>query len=125
MRASLLAAATLGWILLTGGACPAAGQTPQTISSGGEPAAAEKAGKELHALRLSGPLSSMRIDGRVDEEAWMQAQAISDFVEVEPYNMMPPTEMTSVRVAYDDRYLYIAVQMLTHDPSELRGGLGR
>src|SRR5436190_7717661 len=124
MRASSWTAATLAWILLAGGACLAAAQSLSTIAAG-EPAAADKAGKELHALRLSAPLSSIRIDGRVEEEAWMQAQAISDFLQEEPDNMMAPSETTSVRVAYDDRYLYVAVQMLARDPSQLRGGLGR
>ena len=116
------AAATLGWILVAGGACPASAQTTPAISRD-EPAAADKAGKELHALRLGA--SPIRIDGRVDEEAWMRAGVISDFVQEEPDNMMPPTETTQVRVAYDDRYLYVAVELLLHDVGDLRDGLGR
>ena len=124
MRASAWTAATLVWMLVVGGACPCAAQTVSS-ASGGEPAAADKAGKELHALRVSTNAASFRVDGRVDEEAWMHAQVISDLTQEDPDNMMPPTETTTVLVAYDDRYLYIAMQMLMHDASELRDGLGR
>ena len=121
MRVSAWTAATLVWIVLAGGACPAAAQSP----SAGEPAAQDKAGKELHALRIYATSSPIRIDGRIDDEAWMRADIVSDFQQEEPDNMMPPTESTSVRVAYDDRYLYVAIEMLLHDPSDLRDGLGR
>src|SRR3954468_13276777 len=104
MRVSNRSAATLVWILLAGGACLA--QSPST-----EPAAQDKDGKEVHALRLGVTSAPMRIDGRFDEEAWMRADEISDFVQEEPDNMMAPTELTSVRIAYDDRYLYVAVRM--------------
>ena len=139
MRVSVWTAATLAWTLLAGGAClvhlPAAlsgdvfaealSAQAEAQRAETEPAAADKAGKELHALRVSPNTVSIRVDGRVDDEAWMGAQVISDFTQEDPDNMMPPTESTSVRVAYDDRYLYVAVQMAMHDVVELRDGLGR
>jgi Domain of unknown function (DUF5916)/Carbohydrate family 9 binding domain-like len=126
MRVSAWPAVTLVWILLAGGACLAnvfaqtSGQRAEA-----EPAAADKVGKELHALRISANPTSIRVDGRVDDEVWMRAQVIADLTQEDPDNMMPPTESTTVRVAYDDRYLYVAVQMAMHDESELRDGLGR
>src|SRR5882762_2632139 len=98
MRASAWTAVTLVWTLITAGACPASAQTA-TGSTRDEPAVQDKAGKELHALRLGA--SSIRVDGRVDEEVWMRAAAVADFVQEEPDNMMPPTETTTVRVLYD------------------------
>src|SRR5882762_10505671 len=65
MRVSAWIAATLAWILIAGGACPAFAQATTTISASREPAAQEKTGKELHALRLGA--SPIRIDGRVGE----------------------------------------------------------
>src|SRR5258705_13236475 len=122
MRVSAWTAATLAWILIAGGACPAFAQATTTISASREPAAQEKTGKELHALRLGA--SSIRIDGRVDEEAGMRAGAIADFGQEEPDNMMPPTETTNVRVAYEDRYLDVAVKILMHDVRAIRENLG-
>ena len=121
MRVSAWTAATLAGILLTAGVCLS---SAQTISSGDEPAAADKAGKEIHALRITSG-TSIRLDGRIDDEAWQRAQIISDFQQDDPDNMAAPTETTTVRVAYDDRYIYIAMEMLMHDPSQVRDGLAR
>ena len=56
---------------------------------------------------------------------WNRAEAIADFVQEDPDNMAPATERTTIRVAYDDRYLYVAVEMFMRDPSLMRDGLGR
>ena len=97
----------------------------QTGAPSAEPAAADKAGKELHALRISANAASIRLDGRIDDEGWMRAQVISDLTQEDPDNMMAPTDSMTVRVAYDDRYIYVAVQMAMRDVSELRDGFGR
>ena len=71
------------------------------------------------------PWTSPQIDGRLDEEVWTAADAIDDLVQNEPDNMAPPTERTVVRVAYDDRYLYVAVYNYMREPSQITTGLGR
>ena len=80
-------------------------------------------GKELKAYRISG--EPPRLDGRIDDEPWLAAQAIDDFTQQEPDNMTAPRERTVVQVAYDDRYLYIAVRCYTQDPATISAGLGR
>jgi hypothetical protein len=124
MRVSTWTAATLVWILLASGACLTR-LIAQTSAQSAEPAAADKAGKELHALRISANPTAIRVDGRIDDEGWMRAPVISDLTQEDPDNMMAPTESTTVRVAYDDRYVYVAVQMAMHDVAELRDGFGR
>ncbi len=91
--------------------------------SGGEPDVPEKAGKEFHAYRIVGEPPA--IDGRLNDEAWAHAQLIDDFVQNEPDNMAPPRDRTAVRIAYDDRTLYVAVECFTKDPSDITTGLGR
>ncbi len=128
-------AATLVWISLAAGPCLAeAGIGPEAregggeggqIASSGEPAAEDKAGKEFHALRVGATSPPIRIDGRIDDEVWRRAEAIADFVQEDPDNMAPATERMTIRVAYDDRYLYVAVEMFMRDPSLIRDGLGR
>ncbi len=112
-------AATLAWIACTAVPCPAGAQG----TSADEPAAQDKIGKELHALRVTG--NAPRLDGRFGDDMWNRADAIGDFVQEDPDNMAPPTERTTIRVAYDDRYVYVAVEMLMQDPSLVRDGLGR
>src|ERR1043166_8755978 len=121
MRSSAWTVATLAWIVLAGAA---RSFHAQTISTAEEPAAEAKAGKELHALRI-GSSTTIRLDGRIDDEPWRRAQIISDLQQDEPDNMAAPTEATTVRVAYDDRYIYIAMEMLMRDPSQVRDGLAR
>src|SRR6266550_3308075 len=128
-------AATLVWISLAAGPCLAeAGIGPEAhegggeggqIASSGEPAAEDKAGKEFHALRVGATSPPIRIDGRIDDEVWRRAEAIADVVQEDPDNMAPATERMTIRVAYDDRYLYVAVEMFMRDPSLIRDGLGR
>ena len=87
-----------------------------------EPIVPEKAGKDFHALRITG--TPPRIDGLLDDEVWTRAQAIDDMVQNEPDNMAPPRDGTTVQVAYTDRMLYVAVRCRT-DVVPLTTGLGR
>jgi hypothetical protein len=88
-----------------------------------EPAFADKAGKELHAFHITGTAPS--IDGRLDDEVWQLAQSADDFVQIDPNNMAPATERTTVQVAYDARYLYVAVHCFSRNPAGVTPGLGR
>ncbi|MEX1258189.1 MAG: DUF5916 domain-containing protein [Gemmatimonadota bacterium] len=89
----------------------------------GEPHAELKEGKVLRAFRIVGP--APQIDGRLDDDAWANAQAVDDFVQVDPENMVAPTERTMVQVAYDDRYLYVAIHAYDRTPGQIVAGLGR
>src|SRR5688572_7085900 len=105
-----------------------AGAEPQESArvpvSSVEPDVPEKIGKNLRALRVE-PSAAPRIDGRLDDQAWVKADRIDDFVQVEPNNMARSTQRTVVQIAYDARYLYIAVRCDTTDASTIRAGLGR
>ena len=79
-----------------------------------EPDVPEKAGKELVAHYVGD--TPPRIDGDIDDEIWQKAQAIDDMVQNDPDNMQPPTERTLVKVAYDDRSVYVAVMNLHAGP---------
>src|SRR5690348_6024793 len=87
---------------------PASAQTPAAASPvRGEPIVPEKAGKEIEAYYVGD--TPPRIDGKLDDEVWQKAQAIEDMVQNDPDNMKPPTERTVVRIAYDNRNVYVAV----------------
>ena len=60
------------------------------------------------------------IDGNLDDEVWRNATTIDDFHQTVPTDGASPTEITIVRVTYDDEYLYIAADMRDSDPSEIR-----
>ncbi|MEO5742515.1 MAG: carbohydrate binding family 9 domain-containing protein, partial [Vicinamibacterales bacterium] len=108
--------------LIPGVSARAAAQPPSSAVA--EPDVPEKIGKNLRALRVDAA-GAPRVDGRLDDQAWVRADRIDDFVQVEPNNMARSTERTIVQVAYDARYLYIAVRCEAADPSRIRSGLGR
>ena len=83
----------------------------------------ERANKRLQAVRITG--ESPKIDGRFDEELWLTAPSIDDFVQQDPDNMAAPRERTVIQVAYDDRYLYVAARCYVRSPSSISAGLGR
>jgi hypothetical protein len=89
----------------------------------GEPDVPEKAGKELVAYYVGD--TPPRIDGDIADEIWQRAQAIDDMVQNDPDNMKPPTERTLVKVAYDDRSVYVAVMCYMRDPAKITNALGR
>lgn len=63
--------------------------------------------KTLRAIRTQ---ESVTIDGLAKEKAWQKAPASSGFAERSPkLNEIPPVK-TSVRVIYDDQYLYVLVE---------------
>src|SRR5436309_15517718 len=56
------------------------------------------------------------LDGSLDEEAWRQAQPAAAFLQAEPHEGQPATELTEVRVVFDRDALYIGA--VCHDAAE-------
>ena len=116
--------ALLPAIVVIGAAFPALAQpSPSPGGQRGEPVVPEKIGKEIQALYAGD--TPPRIDGRLDDEIWLTAQAIEDMVQNDPDNMQPPTERTVVKIAYDNRSVYVAVINYMKDPSKITTALGR
>ena len=101
----------------------ATAQTPSALLAPSEPNLAEKADKVLRAYRLTG--ETPVVDGQLDDEAWVRAESVTSFVQIEPDNMEAASERTVVQIAYDDRYLYVAARCYTKDPSLIIPGRGR
>jgi hypothetical protein len=97
--------------------------TDSDIYSSAEPARTAKEGKIIHALRITG--APPRVDGRLDDAIWNLAQGADSFVQWEPDNMSPLSERTVIKVAYDDRALYIAAYCYDRTPAAIAAGLGR
>jgi hypothetical protein len=78
--------------------------------------------KRATALRAA---EGIRLDGRLDEQAWQGAPAITDFVQKEPTEGAAPSERTDVRFVYDDQALYVGARMYSAQPSAIQAPLGR
>ena len=104
-------------------AAPAAAQS-ESAGTNGQPLVLEAVDANLPAsarLRVrprrvdQGP----RLDGRLDDEVWLSAAVIDDFVQQEPAEGEPATEQTIVRLLYDAQALYIGVEAYDSEPDSV------
>lgn len=77
---------------------------------------ARAAHAQMHVDRIDGPI---RMDGHVDEPAWERIRPL-------PMTMYRPVyggaieESTEIRLAYDDRYIYVSAKLFTRDAGDMR-----
>ncbi|MGE3841668.1 MAG: DUF5916 domain-containing protein, partial [Vicinamibacterales bacterium] len=83
----------------------------------------ERVEKQAAATRVSS--GAIRVDGRLDEAAWAQALAITDFVQKEPVEGAAPTEPTEVRFLFDDEALYVGARMSKAPGAVIQAPMGR
>jgi hypothetical protein len=62
---------------------------------------------------------AIRVDGRLDEPDWGQAQAIGPLAQREPLEGREATESTDVRILFDEQALYIGIVCRESHPREL------
>ena len=68
------------------------------------------------AVRLPAPL---RIDGRLDEEAYAAGETMTGFVQVEPVAGARATERTDVWIFFDDANVYLAARCWESEPDRI------
>lgn len=78
--------------------------------------------RSIQAVRLN---HAIKIDGRLDEPAWMIGDRGGQFLRWHPDRGQTPTEETIFKVAYDDKAIYFAVACLEEDPSNITTALSR
>ncbi len=96
-------------LIVTGLSVPLAAQAPD---------AAEK--RVVQAVRLAEG-EAITLDGRLDEAVWQRTVPAAHFVQQDPDNGAPATEPTEVRIAYDDRALYMGVTCFDSEPDKWLG----
>ena len=82
------------------------------------------AGNRKQATATRVPNGSIRVDGRLDDEAWQKATPITDFIQKEPIEGAAPTDAMDVRIVYDDDVLYVGARMFSKD-GRIQAPLGR
>lgn len=101
------------WVLLV----PAAAQKGITPEE-----AAQLRFKTARAVRIdAAPL----IDGLIEDDAWLTAPKISEFLEWEPDNLDSTSEATEVQIVYDDKYIYMAFRNFQREPHKIKKILTR
>ncbi|NQT76145.1 MAG: carbohydrate binding family 9 domain-containing protein, partial [Bacteroidetes bacterium] len=77
--------------------------------------------KNLSAIRT--PIAP-KIDGKLDEPQWQDAEAAGDFIQYAPYNAAKPSQPTVVKIMYDDRAIYVGAMMYDSHPDSIYRELG-
>ena len=75
-----------------------------------------EASKEIRPLLTQ---ETIEIDGHLNEEAWIEAQVIDDFIQQSPDEREPTTERTEVRMVYDTENLYIGFECSDSEPEKV------
>jgi hypothetical protein len=65
------------------------------------------------------------VDGTLNEEIWGRAPRINEFVQREPAEGEPPSQLTDARIVYDENALYVAVHAQDTEPQRIVGLLTR
>jgi len=65
----------------------------------------------------------IQLDGRLTEAEWGRAPVTSSFTQIDPDEGRPASQLTEVRVLYDDNFLYVGARL--HDSGSITGRLGR
>jgi hypothetical protein len=79
--------------------------------------------RELPQYRITRAISSIRVDARLDEEAWREALTIDLPFEIHPGENVPAPVHTECRITYDDQNLYLAFRADDPEPSRIRARL--
>src|SRR5260370_20675150 len=69
----------------------------------------------LRTARASRIERAPKLDGTLDDPEWQQATPISNFIQREPFEGQPPTEITKVRILYDKNVVYFRITCFSSD----------
>ncbi len=81
--------------------------------------------REVPVLQVHRSTAPVRIDGRLNEDAWSAAQAATNFVQGEPIEGAPANHSTEVRVLYDEQAIYVGARMYDDTPRTIARQLVR
>jgi hypothetical protein len=78
-------------------------------------------GPEIRISRTTGPIE---IDGDLSDAAWKGVTPITDWLETNPGDNVPPQVRSVGYLAYDESFLYAAFEFDEPDPSSIRAPYG-
>jgi hypothetical protein len=81
--------------------------------------------KTIAAHRLAPGQAAPVIDGRLDDAAWAQAPAATDWVQIEPSAGQPASQRSEARLVYDAGAVYVAIRAFDPAPDSIASQLGR
>lgn len=77
--------------------------------------------KSITAFKIETPPF---IDGKLDDQQWMDADIADNFIQYSPYNGSPSKYRTEVRVVYDNTAIYVGAMLYDPNPDSIYKELG-
>jgi len=68
---------------------------------------------QMHIQKTTGKVV---IDGVLNEKAWFDAAAVSDFMMCNPFDSLCAQVRTDVKMSYDDKFIYISAECFLKEP---------
>ena len=81
-------------------------------------APAHESNKAMRAFKTHVP---PKVDGTLDDECWKSAIPSTGFILIDPHEGVAATNQTFIRILYDADYLYIGLDMIDEEPSNIEG----
>jgi len=72
--------------------------------------------KEARAIRTT---KSIKIDGQLDDPAWQDSEVITGLTQKEPEEGESATELTEIRILYDDKFIYFGFTCFDSEPDKI------
>ncbi len=110
----------LSWLLILGASHIAVAENSSPDSS------SRRKGSDgvvvVSPIRLN---TTVAIDGRLTESAWIEAEPLSGLLQRNPQEGQEATERTEIRIAYDAAALYVGARMFDREPQRIVRELSR
>src|SRR5881227_3658892 len=72
--------------------------------------------RRIHAVRVT---EAIKVDGALNEPAWLQAEPATDFRQETPSEGAPASERTEVRVLFDDKNIYFGIRAFDSEATHI------
>ncbi len=59
------------------------------------------------------------IDGLLNDSCWNQVEWGGNFIQIQPYENIPPTQETAFKILYDDNNLYVFIRAFDTEPDKI------
>lgn len=87
------------------------------VSTGQSESQPEQLVDDKPTMRIARASGAIKIDGKLDDEAWAKAEPNDNFTQVDPIEGGVPSQRTVMRVLFDENNLYVGVRCYETDPS--------
>ncbi len=66
-----------------------------------------------------------KIDGMMNDSCWNMVEWGGDFIQIQPYENKPPSQLTSFKILYDDNNLYVFIRAYDTVPEKISRRISR